>query len=173
MRKNVKQPCRHQGERKRGGGEEVLQVPEQRLPSIPWIGWSTRLSPCSPWRITLEHISAKQSVEDTTPQQVDMPRWKLQPMESSWQELQWAEKSPHRDRFSGRTCGLWGTHTGAVSSWRAVPGGEEKCWTSLWRTVACGKNPRWNWEKVWERRRSNYGLITTPIPLFCLGGGWR
>jgi len=39
-------------------GEEVLQVPEQRLPCSPWSRpWWGRLCPCSPWRSMVEQIS--------------------------------------------------------------------------------------------------------------------
>lgn len=46
--------------------------------------------------------------EDSTPEQAPGRNWPM-------------ERSPNRSRFSGRTSGPWGTHTGAVSSWRAVP----------------------------------------------------
>lgn len=43
---------------------------------------------------------------------------RVQPTEHSLLKLlQPIERSSHQSRFAGRTCGPWGTHTGAACSW--------------------------------------------------------
>lgn len=46
----------------------------------------------------------------------------------SWQDQWPVEKTPHRSRFSGRNCHLWGTHAVAIHSWRTAPC--KNCWNS-------------------------------------------
>ena len=80
----------------------------------------------------------------------------------------WPRGKPALEQAPGRTCGPaerrahagagllaglvtpWGTHAGAVCSWRTAPRGWDPLWSGSWRTVAHGKDSRWrsSWRTV-------------------------
>ena len=64
-----------------------------------------------------------------------------------WYELWPIERSPHRSRFSCRTCGLWGTHAGVVHSWRTAARGKHPCWSRSWKIMSH------SWDPILEQRK--------------------
>lgn len=116
------------------------------------------------------HAVPLQPMEDSMPQQVDM----------SWRKLKPVERRPRWSRLSvkltGRNCGPWGTHTGAVCFWRTAPHEKDLCQSSFWRTAAQGKGPHWSssWRAAcmkenipgWSRgRRSRGKMLWVDIPV--------
>lgn len=89
----------------------------------------------------------------------------------AWEEAA-ALGSPGMSNFSGRSCGQWGTHTGAVSSTHC---GREPGWSRLWWTVSCEKGLWWSRGKGEGTAQKNgcgvRQLVMTLIPLHCLGTG--
>ena len=93
-------------------GEEVLKMPEQRV--FPcnswWRPWWGKLSPCSPWRSTVEQMSTcslwkgPHARTGGCPKEAVTP-WGARAGAGSWQDLRTrGERSPCRSRFAGRTC---------------------------------------------------------------------
>ena len=93
-------------------GKEMLQAPEQRFPCSPWWRpWWGSLSPCSPCRSTVEHMST-------------CSPWRT-PCQSRWMHPKEAVT-------------LWGAPCcgrllpGPVDPWREEPTLEQVCWQGLW-----------------------------------------
>lgn len=85
-------------------------------------------------------------MEVPTLEQVDVPSRKLQLMESLCRSrlLEGAVASGEEPRKELDFCQiLWGTHAGAVHSWRPVHHGKELCLSTSWRPAANGKDPCW------------------------------
>lgn len=121
--------------------EEVLQVLEQSLPCSscrnthwsrfsscnPWWGSClSRYSPCSPLRISRSR------------------RWKYLQGRCSLVITGLCKGHAHGEELvHGFLAGLvtpQKTHTGTIYSWRTVTHCKNTCWSSPWRTAACGKD---------------------------------
>ena len=129
-----KQPCRHQGQWSRRGrrcsrhqsrdfpaafGEDHGEV---GCPTAAHGGpWRSRYPPCSLWRTPCwsrwMHLEGSCSL------------WKVHTGAGFCQELRSVERSPGMSRLLVALVILWGTHNGAVLSWRTVPCGEILLWS--------------------------------------------
>ena len=107
---------------------------------------------------------------------------------------------PAQEQVSGRICSPWGTHTGPVCPWRAVPHEEDQHWSSSWRVgeqyYSCSSNLFWRQSQynskpqtakgaVWAKREKFYtsllqkiltciclSFITSKKLLYCLNITW-
>lgn len=86
------------------------------------------------------------------------------PRPSTWPHSSHRDSTQQQVEVLGGNHDLWGIHTGTGF---LTANKEDPCWSSLWRTAACGKDPRGSRGKRKEEGvedRSCYRLTQPPVP---------